>query len=69
MSYLDFRGFGAAETLFHLHLEVVVDLATIQRREACACFHTAILFAPGVHGRVTLLLQGGRGGKHLVQIC
>lgn len=67
MSYLYFRWLRAAESLLHLHLEVVVELAAVQQGEACPCFQT--ILAAGVHGRVSLLLQGGRSGKHLVQIC
>lgn len=67
MSYLYFRWLWATESLLHLHLEMVVELAAIQQGEACSCFK-AILTA-GVHRRVSLLLQGGRGGKHLVKVC
>lgn len=66
VSYLYFRWLRAAETLLHLHLEVVVELAAVQQGEACPRFQA--ILAPGVHGRVALLLQGRRGGKHLVQV-
>lgn len=65
--HLYLRWLGAAETLLHLHLEVVVELAAVQQGEARPCFQ-AVLSAR-VHRRVPLLLQGGRGGKHLVQVC
>lgn len=67
MSYLYFGWLWATESLLYLHLKVVVELASVQKGEARARFQA--ILAAGVHGRVTLLLQGGRGGKHLVQVC
>lgn len=62
--YLYFWWLWAAESLLHLHFEVAVELAAIQQGETSSCFQA--ILAPRIHGRVTLLLQGGRGGKHLV---
>lgn len=65
--YLYLRWLGATETFFHLHLEMVVELAAVQQGEARPCFQAVL--STRVHRRVPLLLQGGRGGKHLVQVC
>lgn len=65
--HLYVRWLWAAEPLLHLHLEVVVEQAAVQQGEACSCLQ-AVLSA-GVHRRISWLIQGGRGGKHLMQVC
>lgn len=65
--HLYVRWLWAAEPLLHLHLEMVVEQAAIQQGEACSCLQ-AVLSAR-VHRRISWLIQGGWGGKHLMQVC